>query len=290
MEGKVLARKILRKLSILISLFLFSYAAFSDVLILKNNEVFKGKLLSKKGGVVSFKTYDGRILNFSEGNIAVIEFISEKVVEVQMDGRSIKGVEVGRTKDGVIVRTVLGETVVESFKVKELSKESLSLFIVTNYFTNYYTNYYSLTNEVSVVVTNFVYVTNYTSVSDTNIYYSNNNFRISFYVGSSYDFLNYYFDYGIDFSIKFYEKFGVGVVITKLGLGVAGTYNFLYYFSDWFGARVGLGGYFSVVSSYAVVIGISSRTLIRDFEFSVPIELYVIDNKTVLSIRLSMVF
>jgi len=87
-------------------------SAFADVVVLKNGEVLKGKLIYQKGKTIVFE-HKGQRRELKAEEISFIEFLSDKIVEININGKTIKGVEIG-VKDGkAIVKTALSQKVVE---------------------------------------------------------------------------------------------------------------------------------------------------------------------------------
>jgi hypothetical protein len=125
-------------------------SAFADVVVLKNGEVLKGKLIYQKGKTIVFE-HKGQRRELKAEEISFIEFLSDKIVEININGKTIKGVEIG-VKDGkAIVKTALGQKIVEISNIKEVKDEDnttiTNVIILTNIIP--VTNYIEITNEVS---------------------------------------------------------------------------------------------------------------------------------------------
>jgi hypothetical protein len=146
----------LLRLGIFISLWSFCYLTFADVLVLKNGDVLKGKVVSQKENFVVFY-HKGKNIKVRAEDISFIEFLSDKVVEVSLDGKVIKGVEVGVKNGKVIVKTSLGQKEVDLSAVKEVKEESSD---VGN------TNFTSVTNVI--FLTNYIVLTNALTNLDSN--------------------------------------------------------------------------------------------------------------------------
>lgn len=138
------------RLGIFISVLLLISSAFADVVVLKNGEVLKGKLIYQKGKTIVFE-HKGQRRELKAEEISFIEFLSDKIVEININGKTIKGVEIG-VKDGkAIIKTALGQKIVEISNIKEVKDEdnttTTNLIILTNIIP--VTNYIEITNEVS---------------------------------------------------------------------------------------------------------------------------------------------
>lgn len=138
------------RLGIFISVLLLISSAFADVVVLKNGEVLKGKLIYQKGKTIVFE-HKGQRRELKAEEISFIEFLSDKIVEININGKTIKGVEIG-VKDGkAIVKTALGQKIVEISNIKEVKDEDnttiTNIIILTNIIP--VTNYIEITNEVS---------------------------------------------------------------------------------------------------------------------------------------------
>jgi hypothetical protein len=138
------------RLGIFISVLLLISSAFADVVVLKNGEVLKGKLIYQKGKTIVFE-HKGQRRELKAEEISFIEFLSDKIVEISINGKTIKGVEIG-VKDGkAIVKTALGQKVVEISNIKEVKDEdsttTTNIIILTNIIP--VTNYIEITNDVS---------------------------------------------------------------------------------------------------------------------------------------------
>lgn len=244
MAEKSLRKKIFKRLSILISVFYIVNLSFGDIIILKKDEVIKGKLISKQGDFISFKTEDGKILSLKEDQVAVIEFLSDKVVEVQLNGKKLKGVQVGETKEGVVVKTALGEQVVRKSQVKELSQKVSNEPLQFTPTTNYITNTLIITNEF--LITNMVFITNSLTnhLSNDNNFVSRNVGEFFVNVGGSYDFRYVYLTYFSGIRIEVINGTFFSVYVGKLMNGILGGYQIEHELVDWLRFKGGIGGLF----------------------------------------------
>ncbi|MCS7299706.1 MAG: hypothetical protein RMJ37_07110 [Spirochaetia bacterium] len=296
MEEKSSKRKILIGLSILISVLLLNQICLGDVIILKSGEVIKGKVVSKQGNTITFKTDDGRVLTLKDEQIAAMEFISDKVVEVQINGQKIKGVEVGRTKDSVIVKTAFGEKILKAYDVRELKDSSYKSENII-----YSTNYHNITNETTNFITNYVFLTNYifitnyvenflTNLEGTTQQLPKNNLRLSVNLNISYAFENLYIGYKAGIGFRLFENGHLHFNLGKLWDGFVAEYRFGYELFEWFSITVGIGGFFSSSSSYVLTAGSSLALKSSILELSIPLEIHFISSNFIPSLGVSIKF
>ncbi len=138
------------KLGIFISILGFISSAFADVIVLKNGEVLKGKLIYQKGKTIVFE-YKGQKREFKAEEVLFIEFLSDKIVEININGKTIKGVEIGMKNGKAIVKTALGQKEIEISNIKEVKDEddTTKANIITPTNIILVTNYVEITNNVS---------------------------------------------------------------------------------------------------------------------------------------------
>ncbi|MFN4245041.1 MAG: hypothetical protein ACK4F9_02700 [Brevinematia bacterium] len=267
-----------RKSSIILSsiVILNCISSFSeikaDVIILKNEEILKGKVISKQSNVITFKTDDNKIKQIKENQIAVIEFISDKIVEIDINGKKIKGIEINETKEGVIVKTALGEKIVSKNQIKEISFDQPQREVTT---TNTVTNYIQLTNEV--ILTNIINITN----SETN-----NKISVFSSIGINYDFSNISFSFFSGMKITIHKKISLSVYLGKIREGITGGYGIEYSPIELITLKLGIGGFFSQNTTYLLTLGTDIIINLFSQEFYIPLNVIMI--KTNLSLHLGL--
>lgn len=274
----------LRKLGILISLCIFSVECFGDVIILKNDEVLRGKLISKQGKEIIFRTYDNKTIKINEDQIAVIEFFSDKVVEVQLNGKKVKGVVISETKDSIVVKTALGERTVSKFQITELkptltetkSSTQPPLSNITNIITNFITNTVEITNLI--YITNYVFITNEENLTNKN----QENSSLTFFVSSGVTYYEgkFYFSYYGGIGIVALDNFRFSITIGKLSTGFFGGNNVGILPLEWLEMRVGFGGFFSSYNTYYINTGIEMNIKSSLITLIIPVDLFFINSST----------
>ncbi|MEN2998341.1 MAG: hypothetical protein ABDH28_04835 [Brevinematia bacterium] len=293
----------LRRLSTLTSFLFVSFFAnlqgICDVIILKNDEVLKGKVLSKESNTLVFRTEDGRTVSIDEKQVGVIEFVSDKVVEVQLNGKRVKGVEVGETKEGIIVKTAFGEHIVRRSQVKEVRLKTL----IPDQSIVFITNYVSITNEVLKVITNFVgftnFVTNYFTNSITNVSVNNvtsesevdRKVRFLLSIGLCYDFLNFYPMFISGVRARLFNRGNFTFYLGRAWLGFVGGYGISYEPFGWLELKLGMGGFFALRSSYFLASGLEILIDTQYFQLLLPVEvMFVGSSNTVVGLGLGASF
>lgn len=274
-----------KRYSILISLLFFSSAGLCDVIILRNENVLRGKVVSKHDGLVTFITEEGKVLNLKEEQIAVIEFLSDKVVEVQMNGKRIKGVEVGETKDGVIIKTSLGEKIFKRHQVKEIPPRVTPVEVVktertiTNqiFVTNYIlvTNQVFLTNELNITLTNVVEITNFiTNVWENSLGKGKPNGKFHVNLGVNYNFGNLDITFVSGVEIMVVENSYFSFLVGRVGNGWIGGYGVKHKLFEWLGVGAEIGGFLTSRSGYFLKTGIELSIPLAGIEIVLPANIF----------------
>ncbi|MGC8964341.1 MAG: hypothetical protein ACP5KI_03125 [Brevinematia bacterium] len=232
--------KMLRRLFIASFTMVFSFCAFSDVVILKDNSVLRGQVVSNEGNIITFKLFNGKMIRLKNSDIAVIEFGASEVVEFVENGRKFRGVVVSENDGEVIVRTALGDKVIKKENIKKYSSIIKNEVYLTNYYTNFVTNVIYETN--SYFITN--YLTNHFNEFESDISYVNKSQSLRKYLkvglGALYDFQNTFLVYfgGLDFSIG---NLNFDITVGSFNKLFA-TLGVSYCFFGWLNSGVSLGG------------------------------------------------
>lgn len=270
----------LRRLSILISLCLISIEVFGDVIILKNEEILRGKIISKQGKEIIFRTYDNKTIKITEDQIAVIEFLSDKVVEVQLNGKKIKGVVINENKDKITIKTALGEQTVSRYQVKEITPQTIEIkpsTIQTITITNFVTNITEITNLI--LITNYIFITN----EEKGIYPKDKeNSRITFFVNGGTTFYEgkLYLSFYGGIGISALGNYRFSISIGKLGTGFFGGNNIGILPLEWLEMKIGFGGFFSSFNTYYLNTGLELNIKSPIIALTIPIELFFINSST----------
>lgn len=270
----------LKRLSILISLCILSVRCLGDIIILKNEEVLRGKLLSKQGKEILFRTYDNKIMRINENQIAVIEFFSDKVVEVQLNGRKVKGVVIGETKENIVVKTVLGEKTVSKSQVVELNplttkNKPSPLTLETNIITNFITNIVEITNIIHI--TNLIFITNEERLMISKTQESSS---LTLFVSSGISFHENksYFSYYGGIGIVALGNYRFSVIVGKLSTGFFGGNSISIQPLDWIEIKIGFGGFFSYYNTYYINTGIEAKINSPVVSITIPVDMFFVNS------------
>lgn len=282
---RILIERMLKRLFIVSLFFVFYPIAFSDIVILKDNTVLRGSIVSKEGEVIFFKLSSGRVIRLKSQNVAVIEFGSNKVVEFLEDGKKVRGVVIGQSQEGVIIKTTLGERVVKKEYLKEYSEQdNREEIFITNYYTNFVTN---LVYETNIFfITN--YLTNYNhelgelycNVNEKSfIDYSLTNyfsFGLGFFYNSEYVFLLYYggFCFKVDRLVFEVNVGSFGNLFASLGVG--------YDVFSWLCVGSKVGGFWGDNSGYLFSVYVSPHFSFLRGGFYLPVSLVFVNFKPAL--------